>query len=357
MEADLGARVARLRAEMKELSLDGMVITDEFNWRYFSGFSGDAGVLLVGASDAVLVTDSRYVEQAAAQTRGVRIVQHGVPMENTLHDEVAALGGGRWGFEADNVTVARRARFERLEVELVPTEGLGMHLRAVKDAVEIAAIRHACAIADQALTEVFSRLRPGEREDELAMWLEGRMHELGGEGKAFSLIVASGPRGSLPHGSASDRRLGAGELVTFDIGCRVHGYHSDITRTFAVGKASDELRRIYDIVLAAQLAGLRAIRPGVAGREVDAQARGVIEAAGYGERFGHSTGHGVGLEVHELPRLARLGDEPLQPGMVVTVEPGIYVPGLGGVRIEDSVLVTENGAEVLTPSTKELRTA
>lgn len=350
-------RLERLRAALAEASLDGLIITDASNWHYFSGFTGDAGALLVAREQVVLVTDSRYVEVAGQEAPLARIVQHGASLEETLQREIAALGGGRWGFEADSLTVARRARLSDPEVELVPTEGIGAGLRSVKDAEEVAAIRHACAIADQALGEAFLRLQPGVREDELAFWLEQRMRELGAEGKGFGLIVASGPRGSLPHGAASDRVVQAGELVTFDIGCRVQGYHSDITRTFAVGRVPDELRRMHDIVLQAQLAGVARIRPGVLGREVDQAARGVIEAAGYGERFGHSTGHGVGLEVHEQPRISRLGDRALEPGMVITVEPGIYVPGLGGVRIEDTVLVTETGPEVLTPSPKELRTA
>lgn len=357
MDSYREGRLHRLRAEMDRLSLDGMIITNDVNWHYLSGFTGDSGALLVGRSDIALLTDSRYTEAAAEEAAGVRVVLHGTPMEDALGREISRIGGTRWGFEADHVTVSRRAGFDRLGVELTPTEGICLRLRAWKDEIELAAIRQACAIADQAVDEVFARLRPGIREDKLARWIDERMYELGAEGKGFGFIVASGPRGSLPHGAASSRVIAAGEMVTFDIGCRVHGYHSDITRTFAVGEVSDELRRIYGVVLEAQRVGIAAVRPGAIGREVDRAARAVIEAAGYGERFGHSLGHGVGLEIHENPRLRRESDEVLEPGMVVTIEPGIYVPGLGGVRIEDTVEVTASGCQVLTPSRKELRTA
>lgn len=348
-------RLAALRLRLQAEGLDGMLVSFDRNFRYLSGFSGDAGILLVGREDAVLITDSRYIETAEQEVRGARALMYRGRLDETIRQEIEALGGRRWGFEADRLTYAEFQRLQALPVELAPTSALVEGLREVKAPDELAAIRHACQIAVQALEELFPRLRPGMREVEAALWLEMRMRELGAEGPAFEFIVASGPRGSLPHGSASHKQLAKGELVTFDVGCRFLGYHSDITRTVALGQPPEELAKVYRAVLAAQLAGLAAVRAGVPAREVDGAARAVIAAAGYGERFGHGTGHGVGLEIHEQPLLGARGEATLAAGMVVTVEPGIYLPGVGGIRIEDTVLVTQDGCEILTPSSKELR--
>ncbi len=339
---------------MQARDLDGMVVSFDRNFRYLTGFTGDAGVLLVTADDAALITDSRYIETAQQEAEGARAVL--LKHAEEIGEQILSLGGKRWGFEAERLLYSGYERLQALGVELVPTYDLIEELRAVKDTDELSAIRHACEIAVQGLEELFLRLRPGMTEAEASFWLDGRMRELGAEGPAFDFIVASGPRGSLPHGGTSQKPLADGELVTFDVGCRFLGYHSDITRTVAIGRPPAELQRVYEIVREAQEAGLRAVRAGVLGRDVDAAARGVIERAGYGERFGHGTGHGVGLEIHELPRLGERSEQVLAAGMIVTVEPGIYLPSQGGVRIEDTVVVTDGGCEILTRSPKELRT-
>ncbi len=341
---------------MEVEGLDGMLVSSDTNFRYLTGFFGDAGALLVGREDAVLLTDSRYIEMAQQEAEGARALMHVGRLEEAVGEQMERLGGARWGFEAEHVRYAEYQRLAGFNVELVPTSSLIEQIREVKEPDEVAAIRHACTITVQALEELFVRLRPGMRETEAAFWLESRMRELGADGPAFEFIVASGPRGSLPHGGAGAKPLALGELVTFDVGCRFLGYHSDITRTVAIGEPSAELRRIYAVVLEAQQVGLAAVRAGVLARDIDAAVRGVIAGAGYGERFGHGTGHGVGLEIHELPSVGARGEQTLAAGMVVTVEPGIYLPGVGGVRIEDTVLVTEDGCEILTQSPKELRT-
>ncbi len=339
---------------MEAERLDGMLISFDANVRYLTGFSGE-GALLVGGSEAAVVTDSRYIETAQEQAQGARAVEYSGKIEETVGQQMRLLGGQRWGFEADRVYYSEYQRLAELPVELAPVLGAVEEIRAVKDSDEQAAVRHACQIAVQGLEELFLRLRPGMTEEEAAVWLDARMRELGAEGPAFDFIVASGSRGSLPHGYASQRPLGIGELVTFDVGCRFLGYNSDITRTVALGEPQAGLQRAYEVVRQAQEAGVRAVRSGATCQSVDAAARGVIERAGYGAHFGHGTGHGVGLEIHERPLLGARAEGVLSAGMIVTVEPGIYLPGTGGIRIEDTVLVTEDGCEVLTPSPKALR--
>jgi Xaa-Pro aminopeptidase len=237
---------------------------------------------------------------------------------------------------------------------LKDVKGRVRRLREVKDEGEVAAIRRACGVADAALRAVVAQGLVGRTEADVAWQIKEELHRLGAEGESFAAIVAGGPNGALAHAIPGGRRIEPGELVVIDMGARVDGYCSDITRTFATGELGEESRRIYEVVLAAQLAGLAAVRPGVLGRRVDAAARDVIVAAGYGDFFGHGTGHGVGLEVHEEPRVSRRGKERLQAGMALTVEPGIYLEGRAGVRIEDTVLVTDAGGEPLTVFPKEL---
>ena len=350
-------RIAALRTAFDAQGLDGLLVFAPEDYRYLTGFSGDAGALAVGRADALLLTDSRYIETARGEVRGARVAQHGRSpgaLLADLADAVRGMGGERWGFD-ESVSYAVHRRLSESGLGLVPTRDLVLRQRMVKDAQELVRIRRACAIAADALEELIDRLRPGMLEREAALWLEVRMREMGAEGPAFPFIVASGPRGSLPHGAAGERALAEGDMITLDVGCRYFGYHSDLTRTVALGRPSAELQRIYAVVLEAQEAGLAAVRPGVPARAVDEAARSLIARAGYGEHFGHGTGHGVGLEVHELPRVAAGSEDVLAPGMVLTVEPGVYLPGVGGVRIEDTVLVTDAGAEVLTVSPKALR--
>lgn len=332
------------------------------NRRYLSGFSGSAGVVLIADGRRWLLTDFRYLEQAEREAPAYEIV----PIQRQVWQQVAALAGEvgarRIGFEAEHWTVAqwRRAVSEAPGVEWVETAGVVEALRVVKSPEELQRMATAARIADEALAQVALILRPGLRERDLSLHLEAKMRELGAEGVAFPTIVASGPRGSLPHGLASDRKLEPGELVTIDFGAVYQGYHSDETVTWALAGDHPErarLREVYEVVRAAQAAGLAAVRPGVAASAVDRAARQVIEEAGYGAEFGHSTGHGVGLEVHEAPWASShpTRDWTLQPDMVITVEPGIYLPGLGGVRLEDTVVVTQDGYRRLTQADKAWR--
>ncbi|MDI3327650.1 MAG: Xaa-Pro peptidase family protein [Alicyclobacillaceae bacterium] len=349
-------RVARLQDKLAERELDAVLITEPHNRRYISGFTGTAGYVLVGRREAVFLTDFRYVEQARAQVSGLQVVRHGAQVTDTLRELLQAWGARRVGFEQEHVSVGwwERLRAALAPVELVGTSGLVEESRMVKDEGELARIRRAAAIADQAFRAVLDLVRPGVRERDLAVALERTMQDLGASGPSFEIIVASGWRSALPHGVASDKLVEKGDLVTFDFGCVYEGYCSDLTRTVGVGFLDEPKRRMYEVVEEAQRAALAAIRPGMTGREADAVARSLIEEAGFGEAFGHSLGHGLGLAIHESPRLAAQSEEVLRPGMVVTVEPGVYVPGVGGVRIEDDVVITPDGCARLTFSPKEL---
>ncbi len=336
------------RIELPE-STDALLVTKPENVRYLSGFTApeDAWVLW-RPEGGLLLTDARYAEQAPAESRlPVEIVN---PREGRgfLEPHVRGL---RVGYEAGHLPCAELERLgEATTARWQATAGIVEKARTVKTSEEIARIRAAAELADRGFAFVLELLRAGARERDLALELEFWLRKQGAEGPAFDFIVASGPRGALPHGVASDKVIEAGELVTLDFGAIVGGYRSDMTRTVAVGSVAPELRRIFDVTLAALEAALEAARPGVRARELDAVARGVIVEAGYGERFVHSLGHGVGLEIHEAPFLHRSSEDVLEPGMVVTLEPGIYVPGVGGVRIEELVVVTASGIELLSHS-------
>ncbi|HEY8487498.1 MAG TPA: Xaa-Pro peptidase family protein [Thermaerobacter sp.] len=356
--AQTARRLERLRERMAAEGVDALWIGSPANRRYLSGFSGSSGWLLITATDAQLWTDFRYLEQAAQEAPGFEIVRHEPQVHAHLARHLQERGVRRLGFEADHV---RYGEWQRLRaavpeaIELVGVSGWVEQLRRIKDEVELAWIREAARLADEALLEVLAGLRPGVTERQLALDLEFAMRRRGATAAAFDLIVVAGPRSALPHGQPGPHALEPGQFVTLDYGAVVGGYCSDCTRTVVVGRATPRHREIYRVVLEAQRRALEAIRPGATGAEVDRAARQVIEEAGYGDRFGHATGHGVGLEVHEGPRLSALAeDERLEPGMVVTVEPGIYIPGWGGVRIEDLVVVTEDGGEILTRVSKEL---
>ena len=357
----IGPRVEKLRRLLAEAGLDGMVVSGRANVRYLTGFTGSSGVVVVSrqaAAPPVLVTDFRYVEQAAQQAPGTRVVQFQDRMEPTLASVLAELNLQKVGFEADHVSYRQASRWmeEMAGVRWVPLEQQVESLRAIKAEEELALIRQAVAIADRAFEHILSVMRPGMTEKEVAWRLEVFMREAGAEGLAFPVIVASGPNGALPHAVPTDRALQGGDLVVLDFGCVVGGYCSDMTRTVVVGpEVPPRAREVYELVRRAQQVGVESVRPGLTGREVDGAARAVIEEAGFGDYFGHGLGHGVGLEVHEpIPRLARTADMVLQPGMLTSVEPGVYLPGYGGVRIEDLVLVVPDGRQVLTGSTKEL---
>ncbi|MDR3592992.1 MAG: Xaa-Pro peptidase family protein [Negativicutes bacterium] len=345
-------RLDRLRALLHQQDLDGVIVAKPENRLYFSGFTGSSGILLISGSQARLITDFRYIEQAAGQAPDFSVVRHGSDIYTTLKTEIDALGLKKVGFEGDFQTWDGYQRLVEAAEQPLP-----VHLdevRMAKDADEAALIRHAVLLADNAFTDVLPYLKPGVREADIALELEFHMRKHGAEKNAFDIIVASGKRSALPHGRASAKTIQTGDFVTMDFGAVYQGYHSDITRTVVVGRASVRQREVYNLVLSAQLAGVAAVAPGKTGRECDAVARDIIAAAGFGDYFGHGLGHGVGLAIHEQPRLAPGSEISLTPGMVVTVEPGVYLPDWGGVRIEDTVIVTADGAEILTASSKEL---
>lgn len=348
-------RLSRLRERMATLELPAVIISQPLNRYYLSGFSGSAGTLFVTAHQAVLLTDSRYTERAAAEAPGFEIIKLEPDVATALPGLFAQAGVDRAGFESAHLTCAEYKTWaEKLgEAALVPTQGLVESIRAVKEEDELALIRKAVAIADAAYTHLKQTIRPGMTEKQIAWDLEVWMRTHGADGIAFDIIVASGPNGAMPHALASDREIGVGEPIVVDMGARVRGYHSDLTRTLYLGNGDGTFRQVYDIVLRAQQAAKARLAPGALGLEVDAAARGIITEAGYGEHFGHSLGHGVGLAVHEMPGLNPRLQDTLAPGHVVTVEPGIYLTGWGGVRIEDMALITEDGAEILTQADKD----
>ena len=350
------SRVDKLRQKMVGESVDGLLVSSVLNWRYISGFRGDAGALLITDKSAQVFTDSRYVEQAEDEAKGFSVVM--TTLDNDEIKEALKNGGvKRLAFEKDQVTYSQWERFkERFEgVELVPTSGWVEELRLIKTPEEVLCIQKAQDIADDAFALMTNSVRVGTREIDLALEFEFTMRRMGSDGLAFPIIAVTGERSSLPHGTPTEKKLAAGDFITFDFGARYEGYCSDETRTFVVGHLDAKHEEVYKVVLEAQLAGLDAVKPGVRGLDVDAAGRAVIEKAGYGQYFGHGIGHGVGLNVHEGPRAARKSEDVLRPGMIVTIEPGIYIPGFGGCRIEDLVLVTESGHQVLSQSPKELK--
>jgi Xaa-Pro aminopeptidase len=350
------SRADRVAERLAERGLDLLLVTDPTNLRYLTGFTGSNGLAVVGRDVRRFVTDFRYVELAAGQVDGFE-------RERAPQELLAALRDGwpagelRLGFEDHQVPVRRHERLRELipeRVALVAAGGVVEELRAVKDSGEVARIRAAAELADAVYGWLRSDGLVGRTEREVKVALEHELRRLGADDPSFPSIVASGERGALPHAVPTDAEIPRGTLVTLDIGARLDGYCSDCTRTWATGELPDDLASVYELVLRAQRAALAAVRAGLQGREVDAVARSIISEAGHGDRFGHGLGHGVGLDVHEAPRLARTAEARLAAGNVVTVEPGVYLPGRGGVRIEDLVVVREDGAEVLSGTTKEL---
>ncbi len=351
-------RIGTLRERLDHEGLAALVVTGAANVRYLTGYVGSNGTAVIGREDAVLVTDSRYAVSARAQVRGARVE---VGSRDLLGD-VARLtaqiaAGGAVGVEAEHVSLDWNERFgRRLDgVALTPTRGLVEARRIVKDPDEIAAMRRAAAVADTALGRVLEAGIVGRSEREVAFALHGAMLDAGAEALSFDTIVAAGPRGALPHAIPGPEPIPADTLVVIDMGAVVDGYCSDMTRTVATGRLTAELARIYDVCLEAQEAALAAVRPGISGGDLDAVARAVIARAGYGEAFGHGLGHGVGLEIHERPGVRPTGTDVLEAGMAVTIEPGIYLEGVGGVRIEDLVIVTSGGCDIISSSPKALQ--
>ena len=355
-------RAQRLADAVAERGLDALLVTDLVNLRYVSGFSGTNGLAVVGAGAdgaRVFVTDFRYVERAADEVQGFEQRRGGRDLFDSVGEALPAERPLRLGFDDAHLPVRRHRELGAAlddDVELVPAGGMVEDLRQVKEPGELKRIRAAAALADDAFNAMLERGLTGRTEQAVALDLEDEMRHRGATAPSFPSIVAAGPHGALPHAEPREVEIEAGTLVVIDFGALVDGYCSDCTRTVATGKLDGEAGDVYALVQWAQQAGLDAVRAGPSGRDVDAAARAVIEESGHGEEFGHGLGHGVGLEVHEAPRLAKSDDSALQAGNVVTVEPGVYLPGRLVVRIEDLVVVTQDGAEVLSSVPKDLIT-
>src|SRR3954462_14679965 len=353
-------RAERLLEVLRERELHALLVTDLVNVRWLTAFTGSNRAAIVGTHGTLrFVTDFRYLTQAAEQLADAWSREISTDLLEGVVKQLPDEGELRLGFDDANMSVrdhAKRARLPREGIELVPAGGAIEDLRVVKDAEELAKVRAAAKLADEALSDVLTRGLAGRTERDVALDLEFTMRRMGAEGVSFPPIVASGPHGALPHAEPRDAEIPRGTLCVIDWGAMLDGYASDCTRTYGTGGDVDPRDRgVYDVVLRAQEESLAAVRPGPTGREVDAVARAIIDAAGHAEHFGHGLGHGVGLEVHEGPRLSKQGEDALGAGMVVTVEPGVYVPGAVGVRIEDLVIVTEDGAEVVSSLPKEMQ--
>lgn len=349
-------RLIHLRDYLRDQGLDGVVVSKPENVYYFSGFTGDDSMLVIGRSMAKLVTDFRYVEQAAAEAPDFQIKKQSKGLCKRVAEIINEDGLVKVGFEGGSLCFDghRKIAQHLKDVDFSCSVSLD-ELRQIKSEEELVCLRRAMRIGDEAFAYILTYIRPGISEHDVAAALENAMRQKGSQRPSFATIVASGKRGSLPHGTATEKLINDGEFVTMDYGAVYKGYHSDMTRTVCVGMADEKQRNVYDTVLKAQELGLSLVRTGASGKEVDAQVRRQIDAAGYGRYFGHGLGHSVGLEIHEEPRLSPSSTcEALAENMLVTVEPGIYIPDWGGVRIEDTVAVKDEGCEILTRSPKEL---
>ena len=349
-------RVQKLRQQLASLDLGAILITNSYNRYYLTGFTGTSGYVLVTHDRAFFLTDFRYVTQASQQAQGFEIVEHKANPMETVRELLQGLGIAELGFEQMDVTYGQHAEYAKtLEgIRLVPTNSVVERLRMYKDEEELAIIQEAADLADKTFQHILGFLKPGVSERDVALEMEFYMRANKAASSSFDTIVASGVRSAMPHGVASDKVLETGDFVTLDFGALYNRYCSDLTRTVVLGTPTEKQRDIYNIVLEAQQYCLDHLKPGMTGREGDALARKIIAQYGYGDYFGHGTGHSFGLEIHEAPRLSPTCDVVLEPGMTMTVEPGIYLPEFGGVRIEDDIVITETGVKVLTRSPKEL---
>jgi Xaa-Pro aminopeptidase len=360
---DIAGRLHRLRAALPNAGCDGLIVTSGTNIRYLTGFTGSAGTLVVLPDGAVLVTDGRYDTQSTEQLASAgadvsTLIGPTVAQRDVIVGVVSGAGLVRVGLEAAHVSWARYRTLAAdwfPDAELVPTVGMVERLRRVKDAGEVARVARAAEIADAALASVRPLLAAGPSELAFGQALDFEIRRLGAAGVAFETIVASGPNAAMPHHRPSSRPVGRGELVVVDFGAVVDGYCSDMTRTLCVGQPAPQLQRVVDVVMASQAAGLAAVSAGVPCAQVDQACRQVIADAGWAERFVHGTGHGVGLDIHEAPSVAATSSDTLARGHVVTVEPGVYLPGIGGARIEDTLIVTDDGCYPVTTTPKDMR--
>lgn len=349
------SRVSKVQDKLQEQNLDALIVESPYNLRYVSNFTGTAGLSVITRQNAYFITDFRYTEQANSQASHMTVIQHSGNLYGEVEKIIQDESIQTIGFEKDHVTYTGYETLkDRLSAELVPVANLIEELRLIKDQDEIDTIKKAIEITEKAYAHILDYVEEGMTEIQIANELDFYMRELGATGVSFDTIVASGYRSAMPHGVASDKKIEKGDMITIDFGCYYKGYVSDMTRTFAFGDPGEELKNIYQIVLDANLKVNEAAKAGVTGAELDKIARDYIASHGYGEQFGHSLGHGIGLEIHEGPAVSRLNDQPLPVNSVITNEPGIYVAGLGGVRIEDDLVITENGNINLMNATKEL---
>ncbi len=349
-------RLARLRQKMQELGVDTFMVTQPENRRYLSGFTGSAGVLFITQEAALIATDFRYYEQSQQEAPLFELVKIEGKFEELLPHILERLGSHKVAFEGDHLTYDAYSTYRQAvpeQIALISTKDVVRWLRAVKEPEEIEAIRKAVALTDRAFDILREMMQPGMIERELAWKLEQEMRQAGAEKLSFDVILAGGPASAMAHAKANERPLAAGQPIVIDTGCMWKGYCSDLTRTVILGEPEARFMEIYGIVRQAQERAEAHIKAGMKGNEAHKLAEEVIEQAGYGDAFGHGLGHGVGLAIHELPVLSPLSDHTLQPGMVFSVEPGIYLPGWGGVRIEDLVLLGVDGVEVLSRAKKE----
>ncbi len=351
-------RVSRIRAKFKEYGIDALLITTGVNRQYACGFHSTEGVVLITSDEAYLFVDFRYFEAAQNAENGMTVQL--VDSSNTYRKRIeAALKGKKYsavGFEESSISYCEYKKYSNdiISLPMKPASGLLNELRRVKDEEEVLSLIAAQRISERALSDVLGLIKPGITEREISAELVYRMLKYGAENTSFDPIVVTGTKTSMPHGEAGDEAVKLGDLVTMDFGCRVNGYCSDMTRTVSIGSVSDEMRSVYDIVLSAQQAGIAAAKAGVKGRDIDAAARNVISKAGYGQYFGHSFGHGLGLNIHEEPNASPTSEIIMPAGAVISAEPGIYLPGKFGVRIEDVVILGENGCRNITLAKKEL---
>ncbi|MEW6621679.1 MAG: Xaa-Pro peptidase family protein [Bacillota bacterium] len=349
-------RLNKLRSQLIQKGIDAILISKPQNIRYFSGFTGSSAQLLITGDYNYLITDFRYLEQAKEQCSNYTVIDAGKKYSTIINELIVNDHIRSLGFEEDYIVVKTYEEYMHVlsSTVLIPFSQEIKSLRMVKDQTEINIIKKAASLLDEAYNHIIQLIKPGITEKDLALELEFYLKKNGAEDKSFEFVVASGLRGAMPHGVATTKKLNYGEMVTIDFGAVVDGYCSDMTRTIILGKINDWQRKVYNLVLESQEYALQNICSGMTCQQADSLARDLINNGGFGEYFGHSLGHGLGLEIHEDPKLAQRDDTILKTGMVVTIEPGVYVPGLGGVRIEDMALINKDSAEVFTKSNKQL---
>lgn len=351
------ARIKKIKEWLLAKEIGSYLVTNLVNIQYLTGFTGSAATCLISPERVILITDSRYTIQARQQTSNVEVYEYNKPLEG-LEAMLVDIQPEKLAYEAETVLLSFYKKLTSLlkkigKIRPVATRNVVENLRQIKDSREIKQICRAVKAAEDAFVEIRPMIRPGVKERDLALELEYQMKRHGARKAAFDTIVASGPRSALPHATATDRIIKDKELVVIDFGCQIDGYHSDMTRTFIIGKGKTQQKKIYNIVREAQQRSLALVREGITAQEVDGGARDFIESCGYGSAFGHGTGHGIGLEVHENPRISKGNLTVLETGHIFTVEPGIYLKNIGGVRIEDMVTVTEDGCRILTSLHRE----